>query len=174
LDIRFLAPDVRRLDEAPVEVAACTIWRDERPVRGFAGVLDWRLGGRLSALLMSGFVRGDVGEALLVPGKPHVPFEKVLVLGLGDRAAFDEDAFRQGVSHIARTLEGLRVRRAVVELPGRGVGGIDPERAITLALECLGPAPEHDAWWLVEDAPAQKLVEQRVRSSQRVASIHDR
>jgi len=174
LDIRFLAPDVRRLDEAPVEVAACTIWRDERPVRGFAGVLDWRLGGRLSALLMSGFVRGDADEALLVPGKPHVPFEKVLVLGLGDRAAFDEDAFRQGVSHIARTPEGLRVRRAVVELPGRGVGGIDPERAITLALECLGPAPEHDAWWLVEDASAQKLVEQRVRSSQRVASIHDR
>jgi hypothetical protein len=173
VDIRFLAPEARRLDDAPVELAACTLWSDERPARGFAGLLDWRLGGRLSALLQSGFVTGDAGEALLVPGKPHLPFEKVLVLGLGPRAAFDEAAFREAVTRIARTLEGLRVRRAVVELPGRGVGAIDPERAITLALECLGPAPEHDAWWLVEEAPAQKLVEQRVRTSQRVASIHD-
>jgi hypothetical protein len=173
VDIRFLPPDLRRLDETSVELAACTFWLDERPMRGLAGLLDWRLAGRLSALLASGFVRGDEGEALLVPGKPHLPFEKALLVGLGPRAAFDEGVFKRAVTRLARTLEGLRVRKAVVELPGRGVGAIDPERAIAAALECLGTAPEHDAWWLVEDAAAQKVVEQRVRSSQRVASISD-
>jgi hypothetical protein len=174
VDIRFLPPDTRRFDEAAVEVCACTIWSDERPMRGFAGLLDWRLGGRLSELLVSGFVRGDAGEALLIPGKPQVPFEKVLVVGLGERIAFGDDVFQAGVLRIASALEGLRVRRAVVELPGRGAGAIDAERAITLALASLGEGVEHDAWWLVEDAAGQRVIEPRVRTTRRTPSISDR
>ena len=167
MEIRFLPPELRRLDEASVELCACTIWSDERPLHGFAGLLDWRLGGRLSALLKAGFMTGEVGEALLVPGKPHVPFEKVLVLGLGARSGFGDGVFRTTVLHIAHALEGMRVRRAVVELPGRGTGIIEPEQAITLTLECVGASPEHDAWWLVEDAVAQKRVEQRAADERR-------
>ncbi len=173
MDIRFLAPDLRRLDEASVEVAVASFWQDERPMRGFAGLLDWRLSGRLSAQLVTGFAKGEADEVLMVRGKPHVPFEKILLLGLGERARFDEGVFRRGVERMARALEGLRVRRALVELPGRGTGAIDAERAITLTLECLGHDPEHDAWWLVEEPEAQKRIEQRVRTSQRVASISD-
>lgn len=167
MDIRFLPPELRRLDEANVELCACSIWSDQRPVRGFAGLVDWRLGGRLSALLASGFVTGEQGETLLLQGKPNVPFEKVLVLGLGKRSAFGDGAFRQAVLHIAHALEGLRVRRAVVELPGRAGNVIEPEQAITLTLECVGASPEHEAWWLVEDASAQERVEQHAADVRR-------
>jgi hypothetical protein len=61
----------------------------------------------------------------------------------------------------------MHVRRAVVELPGRGSEAIDPEQAISLTLECVGTSPEHDAWWLVEDAASQKLVEQRAADERR-------
>jgi hypothetical protein len=170
VEIYFLTPDLRHMGDAePAEVCACSIWSDERPVRGFAGLLDWRLGGRLSALMKSGWVTGQAGERLLVPGKPHVPFEKVVVFGLGERAAFDEDAFRRAVTNVASTLSGLRVRRAVVELPGRANDAIDPERAVTITLECVGGAPEHDAWWLVEEASMQKRVEQRAADERRRA-----
>src|SRR5579859_7045204 len=137
MDLRFLPAEPRRLDEANVELCACSLWSDERPMRGLAGLLDWRLGGRLTALLRAGFLRGGVGEALLIPGKPHVPFEKVLVTGLGPRADFDDESFRRAILHMGRALEGLRVRRAVLELPGRASDAIDPERAITLTLETL-------------------------------------
>jgi hypothetical protein len=167
MEIHFLPPELRRLDEASVELCACSLWSDERPLRGLAGMLDWRLGGRLSALLKSGFVTGESGEALLVPGKPHVPFEKVLVLGLGARSGFGDVVFRATVLHLARALEGLRVRRAVVELPGRSDGLIDPEHAISLLLESVGSSPEHDAWWLVENAATQKRVEQRAADERR-------
>ena len=167
MEVRFLPSDARRLEEASAEVCACAIWSDERPVRGFAGLLDWRLGGRLSALLKAGFVTGERGEALLLPGKPHVPFEKVLVVGLGDRGSFGEDRFRQGVLHIASALEKLRVRRAVVELPGRTSGGIEPEPAITLTLECVGASPEHDIWWLIEPIADQKRTELRAAEERR-------
>jgi hypothetical protein len=167
VDLRFLPPELRRLDEASVELCACTIWSDERPMRGFADLLDWRLGGRISALLKSDFVRGDLGETLLVPGKPHLPFEKVLVLGLGARGGFGESEFRAAVMRLAQTFEGLRVRRAVLELPGRATDAIDPERAITLTLDCVGASPEHDAWWLVDTPTAQKRIELRAADERR-------
>ena len=167
MELHFLPPELRRLDEVNVELCACGIWSDERPMRGLAGLLDWRLGGRLSALLKSGFVEGELGESLLVPGKPDVTFEKVLVLGLGSKSGFGDGTFRQSVAKIAHTLEGMRVRRAVVELPGRASGMIAPDHAITLALDCLAGSPEHEAWWLVEDAPSQRRVEERIADERR-------
>ncbi len=167
MDLRFLPAEPRRLDEANVELCACSIWTDERPMRGLAGLLDWRLGGRLTALLRAGFLRGEVGETLLVPGKPHVPFEKVLVVGLGPRAAFDDAAFRAAIQHMARAFEGMRVRRAVLELPGRASDAIDPERAITMTLEMLGASAEHDLWWLIDTAGAQRRIEQRAADERR-------
>jgi hypothetical protein len=167
MELRFLSPELRKLDSANVELCACSLWSDERPARGLAGLLDWRLGGRLNALLKSSFFRGELGEALLVPGKPHLPFEKVLVVGLGARADFGEDRFRQGVLHIAAAPERLRIRRAVVELPGRASNAIEPEPAITLALECVGASPEHDTWWLVETPADQKRTEVRAAEERR-------
>jgi hypothetical protein len=167
MDLAFLAPDPRLLDEANVELCACSIWCDERPMGGLAGLLDWRLGGRLSALLQSGFVTGKTGEALLVPGKPHVPFEKVLVVGLGAKSEFDETVFRDAMGRLAQRLEGLRVRRCVLELPGRASEAIEPERAMTLTLEGLGASAEHDAWWVVDTPAAQKRMQVTVDEERR-------
>jgi hypothetical protein len=61
----------------------------------------------------------------------------------------------------------MRVRRAVVELPGRGGDQIDAERAITMALECVGDSPEHDAWWLVDTPAAQERIEKRAADERR-------
>src|SRR5258708_1708905 len=127
MEVRFLPAFPRRLDDANVELCACSIWIDERPMKGFAALLDWRMGGRLSALLKSGFVKGELGEAVIVPGKPHVSFEKVLLVGLGPRTAFNDSTFRTAIIHLARTLHRVRVRRAVVELPGRASEAMDPE-----------------------------------------------
>jgi hypothetical protein len=167
MDLHFLPQELRRLDDASAELCTCAIWSDERPMRGLAGLLDWRLGGRLSALIQAGFLDGRRGEVLLVPGKPHVPFEKVLLVGLGPRADFDDAAFRETVRLVARAFEGMRVRRAVVELPGRGGDQIDAERAITMALECVGDSPEHDAWWLVDTPAAQERIEKRAADERR-------
>lgn len=167
MEIHVVAPELRRLDETSAELCACSLWADVRPMRGLAGLLDWRLGGRLSALLKTGFLSGRRGEALLVPGKPHVPFEKVLVVGLGTRSEFDHAAYREAVRHMARALEGLQVRRAVVELPGRAGGEIDPDDAITMALECVGDSSQHDSWWLVEEPAVQRRIERRAAEERR-------
>jgi hypothetical protein len=167
VDIRFVAPVLRELDETSAELCVCTIWSDERPVRGFADLIDWRLGGRLSALLKSGFLTGAREEALLVPAKPHLPFEKALVIGLGARGDFGEDGFRAAVRHVARALEGLRVRKTVIELPGRAQGTVGPRDAISWTLDCVGDSPEHDVWWLVEGPADGKIIQERAADERR-------
>jgi hypothetical protein len=169
VDLHFLLPNLRTLDTASAELLACAMWSDERPMRGLAGLLDWRLAGKLSALAQDGFLAGSLGEVLLVPGRPRLPFEKVLVLGVGARVDFGDDAYRNVVTRLLRSLEGLRIRRAVVELPGRASEAIGAERATELLFECIGASAEHDAWWLVEEPDAQKKIQLRAADERRRA-----
>lgn len=165
-ELHFIEPDLRAIDGASAEVIACAAFADERPLRGLAGLLDWRLGGRLASLAKSDFLRGEEGEVVLVPGRPRLPFEKILVLGLGPRASFGDDVVRRALARLVTTLEGLNVKRALVELPGRASGDLAPERAAELVLACAEPALEHEMWTLVdspdaEEPMARKLVRRR-------------
>jgi hypothetical protein len=167
MDFRFATPGLRGLDETTAELLVCGVWEDQRPMGGLAGLLDWRLAGRLSGLAREGFLRGDLGEVLCIPGRPRLPFDKVLVLGLGTRSGFDEEAFRTALTRLIRSLEGLHVRRAVVELPGRADEAIEPERAAELVLEAVGDSEAHDAWWLVEGPDAQRRISHRSQDERR-------
>jgi hypothetical protein len=161
------AATLRMLDGANAELVACGMWQDERPLRGLCGLVDWRLAGRLSQLAKTGFLTGALGEVLLVPGKPALPFEKILVVGTGARAAFDEGAFRAATRKLLSALEGMRVRRAVVELPGRAGAAIAPERATEIVMDLAGASEGHDAWWLVDDPAAQKKLKERAADERR-------
>lgn len=153
--LHFVEADLRAIDGASGELIACAVFADERPLRGLAGLLDWRLAGKLSALARSGFLTGAHDEVVLVPGRPRLPFEKILVLGLGARTAFDDDVIRQALARLASALEGLRVKRALVELPGRASGCATPERAAELLLECAEGALEDEMWTLVDERDAE-------------------
>jgi hypothetical protein len=168
IDLRFVAPDLRRLDEAGSEVVVCGIWRDERPLTGLACLLDWRLAGRLSRLARQGFLVGDVGEVLVLPARPRLPFDKLLACGLGPRASFGPAAFRTVLERILDALVGLSVKKAVVELPGRGVSGLDPEASAEILLEVMGD-DDRDALCFVEDPESQRRIEKHAQERHRTA-----
>ncbi len=167
MDLRFTTPNLRRLDLAGTEVLVASLTSDERPPHGLAGLVDWRLAGRLSRLIQQGFATGASGEVLLVPGKPKLPFDKIVLFGIGEARAFDEAVFRGVVERMLSTLEGLRARTAVVELPGRHFGAIAPERAADILLESAGSRREHDVWTLVEPAEAQRAITQHMIQERR-------
>lgn len=167
MDLRFTTPSLRRLDLAGTEVLVAPLAEDERPPHGVAGLVDFRLAGRISRLIQSGFATGRAGEVLLVPGKPKLPFDKVLLFGMGSVRAFDEGVFRGVVERILATLEALRARTAVVELPGRHLGAIAAERAADILLEIAGGRREHDVWTLVEPMDAQRTITQHMIQERR-------
>ncbi|HEV8246579.1 MAG TPA: M17 family peptidase N-terminal domain-containing protein [Polyangiaceae bacterium] len=160
MDLRFTLPQLRKLDLSGTEVLVAGLCAEERPPQGTAGLLDFRMAGRVSKLLASGFASGTVGEVLLLPGRPKLPFDKVLLFGIGRRADFCEPVFRAVLEKVLSTLEGLRARTAVVELPGRHFDGIPAERAADILLEIAGARPEHDTWTLIEPPAAQRAITQ--------------
>lgn len=155
MTFRFVEPDLRRLDDLSADLVVCTFFEDERPMRGLAALLDWRLAGEVSARLREQFATGTAGDALLMPCRPRLPFDKLIALGLGARAAFDDDVFRSALAHVVRMTSGLASRRSVVELPGRGSGAIDAARAAALTLEAAQTTPVIEAFWLVEPEQAR-------------------
>lgn len=162
MELRFILPSLRRLDLAATEVLVASVTEDERPVRGLAGLLDWRMNGRISGLLGNGFATGKLGEVLLIPGKPRLPFDKVILFGLGRAVDFGDRTYRVVVERVLSTLEGLKARSAVVELPGRHLDVIKPDAAASVLLEIVNDRPDHDLWTLVESAESQQLITQQV------------
>jgi hypothetical protein len=104
VDFRFVSPNLAALDELAAEVIACCVWSDERPMRGLAGLLDWRLSGRISRLAKESFVKGAPGEVLCMQGKPRLPFDKVLLVGAGTREAFDSGACKEATGALVRSV----------------------------------------------------------------------
>jgi hypothetical protein len=167
LDLRFTTPELRKLDLLGTEVIVSTLASDERPPHGVTGLLDFRLAGRISRLIQSGFATGRVGEVVLVPGKPKLPFDKLLLFGIGKQTEFNDPVFRAVLDKMLRTLEGLRARTAVVELPGRHFDAISPERAADILLESAGGQKEHDVWTLIEPLEAQRAITQHMIQERR-------
>jgi hypothetical protein len=146
----------------------CGVWRDERPLSGLAGLLDWRLAGRLSRLAKQGFLVGDVGEVLVIPSRPRLPFDKLLACGLGPRSSFDDETFRAVLARILDAVAGLSVKKALIELPGRGDAAMAPERAAEILLDLLGDGAR-DALGFVEEADGQRRIEKHTQERHRTA-----
>jgi hypothetical protein len=173
VELRFVSPQLGRLDELDAELLFATVFEDERPPHGVAGLCDWRLGGRVARLLEEGFFTGALGDVILVPGRPRTTFDKICLFGAGQRARFDEAAYVEIVRRMLRTMTDLRARGGVVELPGRHAGLLAPERAAESALEeASAHRGEIDVWVLVEGPAAraaiEKLVFEQKRRRQRI------
>ena len=167
MELRFVKPELDTLDLAGTEVLASCLASDERPPHGVSGLADWRLAGRISRLIASGFATGAVGEVVLVPGRPKLTFDKVLLFGTGPRDQFGEHVFRVVIERMLATLERLKTRNAVVELPGRHADAISPDRAADILLEAAAGRPEHDVWTLAEPMEAQRTITQHMVQERR-------
>src|SRR5262245_20736040 len=107
MELRFVSPELRRLDEAGTEVIACGLFADERPPRGALGLIDWRLAGGIVRLIQKGFITGAEGESVMITVRPKLAFDKALVFGFGPLAAFDEATSRRLTERMLRVIEGL-------------------------------------------------------------------
>lgn len=79
-------PDLA-LFEGKIEgiVAAC--YANERPLRGLAGLLDWRFGGLISDCIRRGVITGAVGECVYLPVKKRQKSYHLFLIGCGHTPA---------------------------------------------------------------------------------------
>src|SRR5947209_16260120 len=85
MDLSFYPLTLEALDQAHAESLCLFVGEDERPLRGLAGLVDWRLAGGLSRFLRSGLVTGTAGDALLTMPGPRLGFSRLFIFGMGPR-----------------------------------------------------------------------------------------
>jgi hypothetical protein len=137
--VSLLPVDLARWDRArPGDLLFVPVWTDVRPLRGAAGLLDWRMCGRLSGFLLGGQLTGAEGEQMLFPTGNRLVWRLVLVAGAGPRAEFTEKRLRALVRRTLGALRGLKVSRVAMALPGRdgdaAGGALSARRALDVTL----------------------------------------
>src|SRR5438105_14906128 len=91
MDLSFYPLTLEALDQAQAESLCLFVGEDERPLRGLAGLVDWRLAGGLSKFLKSGFVTGKSGDALLTMAGPRLGFDKLFIFGMGPSGQTEDE-----------------------------------------------------------------------------------
>jgi hypothetical protein len=145
VNVGFLAPELGRWDmlegaSAP-DALILTFFTDERPLRGAAGLCDWRLCGRLSRLLIAGRLSGTFGETTLYPAGRRLPFQRLVLFGLGAADRFDENVARDAARRLTTVMAGLGLERPALVPPGRSTGRLSARRALEIYLEEVAAAP---------------------------------
>jgi hypothetical protein len=135
MSVHLLGAELSRWDEVEGGSLLLTLFADERPLRGAAGLADWRLCGRLSRLIKRGRLEGKRGETLMMPPGRRLSFGSVILFGLGSSRNYGEDRFREHVRWIRDVAARARITRYAVQPPGRATGLIGARRALELWLE---------------------------------------
>jgi hypothetical protein len=161
--LSVLPLDLARWDEAPRDALILPVFRSDRPLRGAAGLVDWRLCGRLSRLIKSNRATGDAGETILLPPGRRLRFTKILWFGLGDAKGYSDDRFKRDLRWIADVVAKAGVTELVMQAPGRASGAIGARRAAELILDDARLAER--AMTLLEDPAGQKDIGELLRQA---------
>ena len=117
MELSYYPLTMEALDQADAEALCLFVSEEERPLTGLAGLVDWRLSGRLSRMIRAGLVIGADGEALLTPPGMRLSFKKLFLFGLGSARSDEELAAK--LSDALRRLAKAGVKDAALQLPAR-------------------------------------------------------
>ena len=82
MTISFVKPSLQSLDSIQADVLVVGLYTNERPPMGLTGLLDWRLCGYVSDLLVEDKISTAVGEATLFPSYGRLTFPGFALLVL--------------------------------------------------------------------------------------------
>lgn len=157
MSISLLPLDAGRWHDGKGRTLVLSAFDDERPLRGAAGLADWRMCGRLSRVLLAGRVSGEHKETMLLPAGPRLPFAAILWFGLGGSADYAEARFSDDLRWMSKVLDAAKLSAIALQLPGRATGRIGARRALELLLATWDQRDETARQVaIVEDAAGQK------------------
>jgi hypothetical protein len=158
--IGFLAPKLRRLEQCPATVLGAFLFEERGPLRGLLSLVDWRLHGHLSRLIIDGFASGAVGETLLVPLERRLSQRDLLIVGLGGvPRALEADEFCAALEQLFASVVGLGHESLALCLPGRPEELVETVQALEWLLEAHEPRKAHLRLHVCEPTPVQKAMQ---------------
>ncbi|MBV8763000.1 MAG: hypothetical protein JO257_37285 [Deltaproteobacteria bacterium] len=162
MTLSVLPLDLARWDETARDTLVLPVFKDDRPLRGAAGLADWRLCGRLSRLLKSNKASADEGETMMLPPGRRLRFSRVMWFGLGDAKGYSDDRFRRDLTWILWVAKEAGATDLALQAPGRASGLIGARHAVEMILEDASLTEQ--PLTLIEDPAGQKDVSDLLRA----------
>ncbi|MCG3171992.1 MAG: hypothetical protein GMKNLPBB_00135 [Myxococcota bacterium] len=117
LRFRLFSPSLEYIDLDRTDALVCTHHEEDRPLQGFAGLLDWRLHGALNQRVKDGLVSGKLDDTLLYPVSGRKTLRQVILIGGGPRSNFSRERFEAWLDRLIRVCKGLSLDRVGLEAP---------------------------------------------------------
>lgn len=171
MEIRYAPASLRGLDAAHGEAVVVPVTEDDRPLRGLAALLDWRLCGAVSQLVVQGRFSGRAGETLLVPPRPKFAFGKILFIGMGPVAEIGEPEVARYFEHGFSCLQNVRVRSSIWGVPHRMGAGVSPQTVFQLFLDAARQVLDHDVVTIAESDELRRFYAPVLDSERRRAKV---
>ena len=106
-----------RVDVQECELLVTGFFKDERPLKGASGLVDWRFNGKFSRFLIENRLSGDWSETILVPSQGRVTPRMILLLGLGELREYGSLRLREVPLRLLQILKRLDAFDICLSLP---------------------------------------------------------
>ncbi len=123
------------VDAQECDALVVGFFRDERPLRGSTGLIDWRLNGMLSRLLAEKKLTGDWKETTLIPSQGRIMARMILLLGLGEVREYSYLRVRELSAHLLETLKKLGALEICLSLPYEESYNVDGGKLAEVLIE---------------------------------------
>ncbi len=112
----LLEPSLTALDGLNADALVISLTTDDRPLKGLAGYLDWRLCGEVSRFLISEQFTGALGEKILSIAGGRIPAQRLFYFGWGPKKDAEKNA-GTCLPLILETLREAKVHSVAIHLP---------------------------------------------------------
>lgn len=131
-----------RGDVQECDVLVTGIFKDERPLKGSSGWIDWRFNGMLSRSLMEKKLTGDWKEMTLIPSQGRIMPRMVLLLGLGGVNEYSYLRLRELSPHLLETLKKLDANNVCLSFPYQESTHVDCGKLAEVLIEGIADCLE--------------------------------
>ena len=122
-------------DRIPGEVLVVPLFEDQRPLAGPVAVVDWRLDGSLTRMILADALSGRRGEVLAMSTNAKVAAPWVILAGCGRWRTLDGRSYPALIGRLLQLATRAGIRELALCLPPRdGIDPIDVERFVREAL----------------------------------------
>jgi hypothetical protein len=120
-------------DSLSRETLILGFFSDERPPKGYCGLVDWRLNGMISAEIASGRISGYFLEKIACAFPRRIRASRILLFGMGALTGLTYERLYDAGFEIAKTVNGIGATDLALPIPAAGRGPL-PLASMTEAL----------------------------------------
>ena len=122
---------------------------NERPPRGYCGLVDWRMNGMISTEIARGRISGEFLEKVLYAFPRRIRIARLLLFGLGNLPELTYDRLYSAGYEISRTVSGIQTEDLALPMPAESRGNLKlsgmAEAMITGLFDGFSAKPEERA-----------------------------